>query len=237
MSSRQAHQLAQSLCESTRLVLLPDTASWLRRHATRARAGMPVSPLELRVGHGRATHHRFDYRSGEHRITFGVKMVADKLDPANCGGWLSTREIIGRRYFGGEVSVANLLAHTGCHEFAHFIQTLAGARRRGQVHNGAFYRILDELHTSGAAGAFRDHLLERSASRGYPLATAAVGVADWRGHLSRFEVGDPVRFGRSLEGRITRINRKTCTVEGTGPCRGLRYRVSPQLLEIVRPEP
>ena len=35
---------------------------------------------------------------------------------------------------------------------------------------------------------------------------------------------------RVVQGRIRRVNRKTCTIEGTGLARGVRYRVPLQLL-------
>jgi hypothetical protein len=232
MSEHEARQLAQTLCDTTELVLLPIIPAWARRHGGECwKTGRQPRPI-LRVGGGRATHHRFDFGSGEHRITFGVKMVADKLVPEACGSWLSTREILGRGYFQGQVSVANLLAHTGCHEFAHFLQTVSGGRRRGSVHNAAFYRILDDLHGIGVADSFRQALLDLARNRGQVLATDSVTMPDPKSRLARFQPGDLVCFGRdnTLEGRVTRINRKTCSVQGTGPCRGSRYRVSPQVL-------
>lgn len=227
-----ARQLTQTLCDTTTAMLVPTIPDWARAHgADPLQNGRPIRPI-IRVGSGRATHHRHDLRSGEHWITFGTKMVADKLTPEACGSWLSTREILDRGYFGGQVSVANLLAHTGCHEFAHFLQTLAGARRRGSVHNAAFYRILNSLHDSGVADRFRQALIELARRRGLPLATVPVAMPDLQHSLEQFRPGDRVRFGRdnALQGQVTAINRKTCSVQGTGACRGMRYRVSPQAL-------
>lgn len=232
MSEHQARQLAQTLCDTTELILLPIIPEWAHRNGGEAwRAGGKPRPT-IRVGAGRATHHRFDLNSGEHRITFGAKMVADKLVPQACSSWLSTREILGRGYFGGQVSVVNLLAHTGCHEFAHFLQTISGGRHRGSVHNASFYRIVDELHESGIADEFRQALLDLARNRGQVLASEPVTMPDPKERLAQFRPGDPVCFGHgnSLEGRVTRINRKTCSVQGTGPCKGVRYRVSPQVL-------
>lgn len=235
MSEHLARQLTQTLCDTTELILLPTIPVWARHHVVqRIKTGGFPRPT-IRMGGGRATHHRFDRGTGEHSITFGVKMVADKLSPADCGSWLSTREILGRDYFGGEISVANLLAHTGCHEFAHFLQTVGGGRQRGSVHNAVFYQILDDLHDQGIAEAFRQGLVDLARNRGQALPVAPVTMPDPGEKLSRFQPGDLVCFGRKnqLQGRVTRINRKTCSVQGTGRCMGMRYRVSPHVLAHV----
>ena len=232
MREHQARQLAQTLCDTTELILLPIVPGWISRNGLLEGKTRHQPRPVIRVGGGRATHHRFDLKSGEHCITFGVKMVADKLEPQHCSRWLSTREIQERGYFKRQVSVANLLAHTGCHEFAHFLQTISGGRRRGSVHNTYFYRILDELHESGVADRFRQGLLDLARNRGVALASDPVAMPDPKEKLAEFQPGDRVCFGRNnaLEGTITRVNRKTCSVQGTGPCRGAHYRVSPQVL-------
>lgn len=122
MPSR-AFRIAQMMCRATE-----DTLAPLADGAT----------LRLRVGSGRATYHRYDPATAEHRINYGVRMVEDKAAPEACAAWLSAREIRARGYFGGELSESNLLAHTCCHEFAHLLQTRHGQRHRGSVHNRAF---------------------------------------------------------------------------------------------------
>ena len=197
-------------------------------------AWAPGTRLRTRVGRGRATWHRYDPRRDDHCITIGSLMVADKAQPALCGGWLSAREIRGRGYFGGEVSELNLLAHGCCHEFAHLLQTCSGGRRYGEVHNAVFYQWLDRLHQSGSAASLRSDLADAAAERRLPLATASVTPDADTGALTRFAPGDRVRFGQGLEGRIRRVNRRTCTVDGTGPCRGRRYRVPPPMMTLIR---
>ena len=64
-----------------------------------------------------------------------------------------------------------------------------------------------------------------------PLATVAVDGRETSAREAGFEPGDAVRFGQGLQGRVLRVNRKTCTIEGTGRCRGRWYRVPPQLLQ------
>ncbi|MFE8071053.1 hypothetical protein QQM79_08330 [Marinobacteraceae bacterium S3BR75-40.1] len=224
MPSRE-HRIGLLMCEATQNQLLPTLADWQRQ---------PVdAQLEFRVGRGRATHHRFDRETRRHRITYGVKMVAEKAAPAHCGGWLSSREIRQRGYFAGELSELNLLTHTCCHEFAHFVQSLMGWRLVGEVHNADFYRVLDHLHDQGHAGRVKTALREQARLAGLTLDSTPVQVETARDLLARFLPGQEVTFGDGHQGRIVRINRKTCTVEGTAHCRGLRYRVSPQLLRVV----
>src|SRR5690606_4886537 len=99
--------------------------------ADRVRNESRGAALASRVGSGQAPYRRSDPRKKQHLITYGARLIAAKHQPATAQGWLSTREIRGRGYFGGEVSVLNLLAHTCCHEFAHLLQHSAGQRHYG----------------------------------------------------------------------------------------------------------
>ncbi|EDM46359.1 hypothetical protein MDG893_17357 [Marinobacter algicola DG893] len=113
---------------------------------------------------------------------------------------------------------------------------MSGKRYRGSVHNQHFYRILDELHTSGGAEAARRHLAAQAEKAGLSVPDVPIHAPDCRQLVANWAVGDAVAFGagkRELEGRIIRVNRKTCTVEGTGRCRGLRYRVPLVLLRAL----
>ncbi|WP_097459791.1 hypothetical protein [Mangrovitalea sediminis] len=189
--------------------------------------------LVVRLGSGRATYHRYDPVRREHLINLGLEMIAAKQQPGQCGEWLSTREILNRGYFQRQVSVAHLLAHTCVHEFAHLVQTVQGERRRGAVHNPAFYRILDNLHADGVADAVLEYLTSAEEVLVAPLDATPVTVA-MRSSTVGFRRGDCVAFAyrqQTHTGRITRVNRRTCSVDGTGASRGLRFRVSPSLLE------
>jgi predicted SprT family Zn-dependent metalloprotease len=226
LTQHQARSLGNLLCTTTAEILWQPARGWIReRH--------PGTQLECRVGAGQATYHRFNPHQRQHRITFGARMIIAKHRPDTAAGWLSSREIQGRGYFDGELSTLNLLAHTCCHEFAHLLQHVAGKRLRGSVHNRHFYDILDELHASGAAQAVRSQVREAALDHGlcipaehFEIASPADMLADWR-------VGDAVGFGAGAQhrhGLIKRINRKTCTVDGSGRWQGLRYRVPAQLL-------
>jgi len=192
-----------------------------------------LNRLRCRVGSGQATYHRFNSRSGQHQITYGARMIEAKHRPETARGWLSSREIHQRDYFGGQLSPLNLLAHTCCHEFAHLLQHSAGQRFRGSVHNHHFYRILDDLHASGRAATTREALSRLAARRSLPLSDKRFELPESDDERGNWTVGDAVCFGTGAgmrQGEILRVNRKTCTVQETGLCRGVRYRVPLQLL-------
>jgi len=214
------------MCQATRDILWAPAEN--RIQAQNRGAG-----LTLRIGSGQATYHRYDPRHKQHLINYGVRMIAAKHQPETALGWLSTREIRGRGYFGGEVSVLNLLAHTCCHEFAHLLQHSAGQRHYGSVHNQHFYKALDELHGSGAANATRQYLSEQAALADIELSGSAFKLPNPIQALRQWQIGDAVRFGHGRiekKGEVIRVNRKTCTVLVSHQSRLLRYRVPLQLL-------
>ncbi|WP_227663205.1 hypothetical protein [Marinobacter halophilus] len=220
------HKLGGLMCQATRNVLWDPAQDWVRQQNSSA-------SLALRVGAGQATYHRYDPRRKQHLINYGARMIAAKHQPETAQGWLSTREIRGRGYFGGELSVLNLLAHTCCHEFAHLLQHSAGQRHYGSVHNRHFYEALDELHGSGAADATRHYLSEQADSAGIELPGTVFELPNPAHQLRQWQVGDPVCFGEGThqkQGKVIRVNRKTCTVAVTRQARNLRYRVPLTLL-------
>lgn len=226
ISRNNAIGLGKLMCSVTEELLWQPAACWIRKRG-------PGGSLQCRVGSGQATYHRYDPHTRQHQITYGVRMIMAKQQAENAIGWLSSREIQQRGYFGGELTTLNLLAHTCCHEFAHLLQHSAGKRFYGSVHNHHFYEILDQLHGSGGAGAARDYLAELSRQQGLPMPHEPFEIIQPQQLTVDWQVGDAVRFGHGQtqhHGKIIRVNRKTCTVAGTGPSRGLRYRVPVSLL-------
>jgi len=224
------HHIGQLMCQATRKVLWEPASGWAQAHGGKV--------LVCRVGSGQATYHRFDARKKQHLINFGVRMIIAKHQPDTAHGWLSTREICHRGYFDGEVSPLNLLAHTCCHEFAHLLQQSAGQRRYGSVHNRHFYEVLDQLHENRDADAVRWFLAEQARENELHLPDTTFTLPDVNASARHWQPGDAVRFGegaRQREGRIIRVNRKTCTVDGTGASRGARYRVPVQMLSSLPP--
>ncbi|WP_304100289.1 hypothetical protein [Marinobacter antarcticus] len=226
ISTIHAQNLGNVMCEVTHSILWQPAAASVQQRA-------PGSTLACRVGSGQATYHRFDPQLQQHQITYGLRMIQAKHQPDTASGWLSAREIHKQDYFGGELSTLNLLAHTCCHEFAHLLQHSAGKRYRGSVHNRHFYAILDELRESGRSDAVREALAKRAVERQIPLSSEPFELPDPALQPSPWQVEDAVAFGsgtREFHGVIIRVNRKTCTVDGTGKFRGRRYRVPISML-------
>lgn len=227
VSTAQARALGEIMCAVTASTLWHPVAGDIRSRK-------PGAVLQCRVGSGQATYHRFDESNNEHRITFGVRMILAKHQPGTAVGWLSSREISDRGYFGRQLSTLNLLAHTCCHEFAHLLQHAAGQRRRGSVHNRHFYTILDRLHQRGDARAVRDELLKHARKNDLSIPDQPFEVSNAVDLLTQWQVGDRVEFGTRgarRHGVIERINRKTATVRGSGASRDLLYRVPASLLD------
>lgn len=200
-------------------------------------AGKPGAGLRCRVGSGQATYHRFDPHQKQHLITYGVRMIQAKQQAESARGWLSTREILRRGYFDGEPSPLNLLAHTCCHEFAHLLQCQAGQRYRGSVHNRQFYAILDDLYLDGRAQATRRALEQQARNLDLELADTPLALPPAEPIQSNWQPGQEVSFPTRrglVQGRILRVNRNTCTVDGAGRFQGIRYRVPLQLLQPAR---
>ncbi|HTN34152.1 MAG TPA: hypothetical protein VL091_09135 [Marinobacter sp.] len=228
MTSTKPHSyaLGNLMCTVTEQVLWHPVS-----HSVRGK--LPGSSLACRVGSGQATYHRFDPRITQHQITYGVRMIDAKQRPDTAAGWLSGREIRKRGYFKGELSPLNLLAHTCCHEFAHLVQHCAGQRLRGSVHNRYFYNILDELHENGEANAVRNALLQQASEDNILLSATPFEFPELHHQKARWQIGEAVSFEasqRELFGEIVRVNRNTCTVDGVGKSRGVRYRVPLQML-------
>ncbi|MEX2475098.1 hypothetical protein [Marinobacter sp.] len=225
-SAETAAALGRLMCRVTEEILWNPAADWIGKRT-------PGSALHCRVGSGQATYHRYDLRRKQHQITYGVRMIEAKHQADSAEGWLSAREIRQRGYFDTELSTLNLLAHTCCHEFAHLLQHSAGKRFHGSVHNRHFYEILDQIHTSGGAVAVREALQIRARQNDVELPEERFEPVHLQQLAADWQVGDPVLFGgarRTHSGKIVRVNRKTCTVDGTGASRGLRYRVPVSLL-------
>lgn len=226
-SGQKSHELGLLMCEATEQLLWTPAQHWILEQQPKAR-------LQCMVGRGKATYHRRDAHQPIHRIVYGQRMIAAKQNSATAEGWLSLREIRRRHYYSGQCSTLNLLAHTCCHEFAHLLQSIAGQRYRGSVHNRHFYDILDGLHGSGAANEVRRWLGEETARRGWSeLATEFVPTPS---PAAQWQVGDRVNFGegrRQRTGTIIRLNPRTCTVEGCGLWQRQRYRVPYALLSTA----
>ena len=187
--------------------------------------------LQCRVGSGEATYYRRLGRR-EHLINYGCKMVASKQDQQIASRWLTGREILQRGYFGGELSLSGLLAHTCCHEFGHVLQSISGGLARGSIHNRAFYQIVDRIHGSGLASEVCRYIEHQARSRQLSLSFSP--GASQSPFTQVFAPGELVSFeyrGQPVMGEVLRVNRKTVNVKPLRPALAADYfRISPQFL-------
>ncbi len=149
--------VAKAMCIVTEELLWKPRIGWaLERN--------PTADLRLRVGSGKKTYlsiRNDSNRNASMTITYGVKMVESVTDPISLGQWLTSREIRDRGYYGGQITLLNVLAHTIAHEFGHFVQAILGRYESGSVHNAGFYEILDRIHARGEAERIREALYKR----------------------------------------------------------------------------
>lgn len=228
--------IAQTMCDLTREILWEPRRQWALRRR-------PDGELILRVGRGKATcvKHRRN-GTGPLMLTFGVKMIASKTDPRMLCRWRSGKEILERGYFGGELTLLNVLAHTVVHEFGHVVQVLMGVREPGSSHSPEFYQILDKAHRNGHADRIRDCLHNACLQRGIDLAsisyssdvpspTTGSGVA-----MDNLSVGDTV-YLREVDFLkynplvVTKKNRKTVALRSQTT--GHNLKASPNVLYLT----
>lgn len=218
---KKAEQAARLLCRLGERYLWTPRIAWARMQS-------PGINLYFRVGSGRKTYHQS--RGDAHSITIGSKCVADTFSSSRRASlWLSYREIVEREYFGGCPEPAELLVHSLCHEFAHFVQTFLARRVKGQQHNAAFYQILDRIHHGGHAAQLLDQFREECNQLGFSLEFEQDTPA-----LLNYEPGDKVlarAADRIFAGRIVARNRKSVVVGVTENGISHRIRVKPEWIE------
>lgn len=144
--------IASAMIEVTKNVMWEPRLAWMSSKVTNP-------TLSLRVGSGESTHvsTRSD-KPGLFVLTYGAGMVKSKMDPTLMAHWLTSKEIVERGYFNGELNLLNCLTHTIIHEFSHVIQLATSKRRPGSVHNREFYAICDLAHANGHADVVRGAL-------------------------------------------------------------------------------
>ena len=179
--------------------------------------------VRYRIGCGRQTCYRHRPSGSDHTITYGVGMVADHLrDDHN--KWTHTHEIARHRFVDGNTAPPHALAHVVVHETAHALQSHRGGRRRGSVHNAAFYKAVGDLYDALEP----ERLVEgvEQLTQAFDAARANAGITDAdlnRGHrkpptnpAAAFYKGQSVCFttpkGEVITARVDRVNKVTCTV-------------------------
>jgi len=200
--------------------------------------------LDFKVGRGKKTYH---IKNGSrHVITYGVKMVANKLQSKkNAANWLSGREIVNMGFMGGVLTLKNCLIHTIVHEYAHYKQTLAGERLQGSVHNPAFYSIVHELYKDGLGNelsayfdnhpALKDVCFESDSDENAPVVYGRHNVLT--GSTAFFKANVIGRGRVELSGKVKRVNAKTLSLQVSNPVDQrmmLNYKVPYQLILKIK---
>jgi hypothetical protein len=136
-------QLAEIMINLSHQIVWPAIQEICQEHNTKIK-----HPFMGRVGSGARTYHiiKVHNHKKHHVVTYGKKMLEDKLDQNRAEQWLTGIEIVEKKFFDGVVSYKNLVAHTILHEMAHALQTIMGDRTYKSVHNKAFYQWLRLLH-------------------------------------------------------------------------------------------
>jgi hypothetical protein len=163
--------IARAMCKVTNDLLWKPRINWAIKHNSTA-------DLTIRVGSGNKTyvsHKRDSAKNASMTLTYGAKMVADKMDPDRMAIWRTSREVFERKYYGGQLTLLNVLGHTMAHEFGHFVQVILGRRYSGSVHNEEFYTILDRIHASGEGDAIRDALYSECMKHSIDLSLITAG--------------------------------------------------------------
>lgn len=216
----KAERIAMILCK------LGETHLWHPRFNW-AQEQVPGINLYFRVGMGRQTCH--SVRGQAHSITIGVDCVREILNSVKqAGGWLSYDELKNHAYFANRLEPAELLVHTLCHEFAHFVQSVLGRREPGQQHDEVFYAILNRIHQRGHASTLLVEFKKQCTSAGLSL-----DYEDTSRNLIYGRVGESIlakTAGRILAGRVVRANKRSVTVGFRGKGIEHRVRLSPCLL-------
>lgn len=216
----KAERAAMILCKLGETHLWHPRLDWALKLA-------PGINLYFRVGSGRQTCHVA--RGDAHSITIGVECVREILhSPKHASAWLSYDELKQYDYFANRLEPAELLVHTLCHEFAHFVQAVLGRREPGQQHDKVFYTILNRIHQRGHSDAILLEFKKQCVSAGLSL-----DYEDISSNLIYGRIGERVlarTADRIIAGRIMHTNKRSVTVRFRGNGVEHQIRISPCLL-------
>lgn len=225
----QHKAVAEAMCGVTKDIVWNHIKDW-------AENKKPGIIFQCRPGAGRATYHKHKHGSLTHTITFGAEMVQSKTTPKEIAHWTTSREIIERGYYNGELSTLNALAHCCLHEAGHLVQVLLGRRYKGSVHNEEFYQILDRSHQSEIAAQVKDELQARSRRQGIIIPSEIVSTKEAIAIQKPIRKGATVKVefqGNVIECLVMKVNAKTCILTGIGRWTGTRIRAHKSLLQLV----
>lgn len=199
---------------------------------------VPGINLYFRVGSGKQTCHTV--RGDAHSITIGAECIREALhSPKRASAWLSYDELKQHKYFGHRIQPAEIMVHTLCHEFGHFVQTVLGRRMPGQQHDQVFYAILGRIHGGGHATKLLTEFKLQCSRASIPLE-----FEDTTRNFIHGRLGERIlarTAGRIIAGRVVKQNRRSVVVGIPHQGHHHRVRVSPCLIEpdsgLYRSEP
>ncbi|MDH5393091.1 MAG: hypothetical protein OEY11_07905 [Gammaproteobacteria bacterium] len=201
-------QIAQILCTITNQLIADESIQFNDLSLQKVK-------LKSRVGSGLSTYCRHELKKNTFTITYGKKMIKSKFNQNEVKHWLTYREIIKRHYYNGEISVANLLAHTICHEFSHLIQQLSGWHKRGSIHNHQYYKILDYMHDAKIAENIKARLVAQCLKSGIDIEYDILTRPQLAPANKTFIINDTISFEhkqKTYTGKVVKVNRKTLIV-------------------------
>ena len=221
---QKERQIAEIMLCVFEQVLWPSVSNYLSSR---------IKPLNIRIGAGRATYFRAE--PSRNTVVIGVKMVHSKLNGEH-RSWLSSREIIGCGYYGGEATIINSLAQTLCHEFAHLIQINRYGRQYGSVHNRDFYGVLSAIHQDGLAEKVLLELKRYFSENGIEITAPKPSAPEIQSpDCMPVRKGQWIQFrhnGQLKEAKVIRLNRKTVSARPKNASKKLAYwRIPYQLIE------
>lgn len=163
----QAQGVGRILVEGSKIITEHYHKDWIKQKS-------PDLNINIRVGTGKSTY--FGYKAKRksptihyaHTLTYGAAMIESKYNADNACRWLTAREIKQFGFWGGEITITNLLVHVIAHELAHLFQYILYPREDYSVHNAEFYNILTRMCSSPVMQHVYEHVSHRMQQEGYP---------------------------------------------------------------------
>jgi hypothetical protein len=159
---RKSTELANILCEATRLILWEPRMIWASHHTQ-------INTFEFKAGDSYKTYYSFTQPTFSHSITYGAKMLTETQDPHLAKNWLHYKEAIKRQYYKGQISYADTLTLSCLHQFSHFVTIILGKQTKDNTHNPSFYKILDKSHQSKDKVLIKEFITTEAENRNIKL--------------------------------------------------------------------
>lgn len=206
-------KITRLLVNCTKDVMLPRFEKWIEEKS-------PGTKLKLEMGKGKSTYHQKTGRN-RHKIVFGIEMARCQIrSQLEASSWTHGREIIDRKYFGGDLDLKNVFVAVLLHEFSHFVQTLSGGRTYNSVHNDKFYEILDWMYEKGYDQLVMNYLMQHKEFAELKYESDITEKEASKYHNKNIKNGMKVKFkGREkveISGIVEKVNPKRIKLKVEG---------------------